>query len=184
MEIISPISLNFLHDGKTSFPRLAVMENSHGKKYDKGKFMRLEETQFLVNFTRIKMKLFGCNLKGLVASMALRTASMNMRNKLLPMFSATSLLHSHATSFGYSLYPLLLIRWDSDICFFISESFIQAFNWFALLENFLQNQTSFDRSDSKCDVKEVWVFESVMEILCELLYKILKCLELVWWLWW
>ena len=110
MEIISPISLNFLHDGKTSFPRLAVMENSHGKKYDKGKFMRLEETQFLVNFTRIKMTLFGCNLKGLVASMALRTASMNMRNKLLPMFSATSLLHSHATSFGNSLYPLPLIR--------------------------------------------------------------------------
>ncbi|XP_034711850.1 2-methoxy-6-polyprenyl-1,4-benzoquinol methylase, mitochondrial isoform X1 [Vitis riparia] len=33
--------------------------------------------------------------------MALRTASMNMRNKLLPMFSATSLLHSHATSFGF-----------------------------------------------------------------------------------
>ena len=60
--------------------------------------------------------------------MALRTASMNLRNKLLPMFSATSFLHSHATSFGTFLYPLLLFRSNSDICFSISGSFINAFN--------------------------------------------------------
>ena len=57
-----------------------------------------------------------------LTAMALRMVTRKLGSKLLPRFSSTSLLHSHATSFGLSFSLSHIFTWCVCVWLFYSEN--------------------------------------------------------------